>query len=52
MWRTFNCGIGFVLIVPDTAATAIGAELDRLELPHWRIGDVVAASGEERVRID
>ncbi|TXI49802.1 MAG: phosphoribosylformylglycinamidine cyclo-ligase [Lysobacter sp.] len=51
MWRTFNCGIGFVLIVPPTAVAAIGGELDRLELAHWRIGEVVAAGDGERVRI-
>ena len=51
MWRTFNCGIGFVLIVPQAATAAIGAELERLALPHWRIGEVVAAVDGERVRI-
>jgi phosphoribosylformylglycinamidine cyclo-ligase len=51
MWRTFNCGIGFVLIVPPAAASALEAELDRLELPHWRIGEVTAAGDGERVRI-
>ncbi len=51
MWRTFNCGIGFVLIVPPAATDAIGAELERLALPHWRIGEVVAAGDGERVRI-
>jgi phosphoribosylformylglycinamidine cyclo-ligase len=52
MWRTFNCGIGFVLIVPQAAVAAIGGELDRLALPHWTIGKVVTAAGEgERVRI-
>lgn len=51
MWRTFNCGIGFVLIVPQAAVADIGAELDALELPHWRIGEVTAAGDGERVRI-
>ncbi|MBP6216398.1 MAG: phosphoribosylformylglycinamidine cyclo-ligase [Luteimonas sp.] len=51
MWRTFNCGIGFVLIVEPQAAAAIAGELDRLQLDHWRIGDVVAAGDGERVRI-
>ena len=51
MWRTFNCGIGFVLIVPPSAVAAVGGELDRLALPHWRIGEVVAAGDGERVRI-
>jgi len=51
MWRTFNCGIGYVLLVAADTATAIGAELDALGLPHWPIGEVVAAGGENRVRI-
>ena len=51
MWRTFNCGIGFVLIVAHAAATAIGAALDGAGLAHWPIGRVVVTTSEERVRI-
>ncbi len=52
MWRTFNCGIGFVLVVAPSAVAAIEADLDRLALAHWRIGGVVAAAGDRpRVRI-
>jgi phosphoribosylformylglycinamidine cyclo-ligase len=52
MWRTFNCGVGFVLVVPATAAAAVESDLDRLALSHRRIGAVVAANGGgERVRI-
>ncbi|MEG3191791.1 phosphoribosylformylglycinamidine cyclo-ligase [Lysobacter sp. D1-1-M9] len=51
MWRTFNCGIGFVLVVAQAQATAIEAELGRLDLAHWRIGEVVASDRAERVRI-
>src|SRR5690606_41895350 len=50
MWRTFNCGIGFVLVVATDAASTVGSELDRLGLAHRPIGRVVAADGE-RVRI-
>jgi len=52
MWRTFNCGIGFVLMVAPESAAAVAADLERLGLAHWRIGEVVAASGDgERLRI-
>ena len=52
MWRTFNCGIGFVLVVAADAVAAVDRELDRLGLAHWRIGDVVAArDADARVRI-
>jgi phosphoribosylformylglycinamidine cyclo-ligase len=52
MWRTFNCGIGFVLFAPPAAVSALEGELDRLALPHWRIGGVTRHEHEERVRID
>ena len=52
MWRTFNCGIGYVLMVSPDAVAAIGADLDRMGLAHWQIGQVVPASGEgERLHI-
>ena len=50
MWRTFNCGIGFVLAVDAASAAGVEAALDQHGLPHWRIGQV-AAAGAERVRI-
>src|SRR3546814_14549004 len=52
MWRTFNCGIGFVLVVPAAAAAAVESDLDRLALSHRRTGAVVKATGGDRVRID
>ncbi|KAF1720677.1 phosphoribosylformylglycinamidine cyclo-ligase [Pseudoxanthomonas wuyuanensis] len=51
MWRTFNCGIGFVLIVAAEQVAAAESDLVRLGLSHWRIGEVVKAGGAERVRI-
>jgi len=51
MLRTFNCGIGYALIVRrDQAGHAIDA-LEGLGLPAWTIGTVEAARGDERVRI-
>src|SRR5688572_21236702 len=51
MWRTFNCGIGFVLVAAADGAGALETALDGLGLAHRRIGAVVAASTGERVRI-
>ncbi|KAF1711418.1 phosphoribosylformylglycinamidine cyclo-ligase [Pseudoxanthomonas kalamensis DSM 18571] len=51
MWRTFNCGIGFVLVADASHIAAIEVELERLALPHWRIGQVVPSTTGERVRI-
>ncbi|HUD40445.1 MAG TPA: phosphoribosylformylglycinamidine cyclo-ligase [Dokdonella sp.] len=51
MWRTFNCGIGYVLIVPRSQAGATVDALETLGLPAVTIGEIVAAGGDERVRI-
>jgi len=45
MWRTFNMGVGMVVIVPpDVPAIAAAAGI-----PVWRIGEVVPQSGTRRV---
>ncbi|MDB6164689.1 MAG: phosphoribosylformylglycinamidine cyclo-ligase [Xanthomonadaceae bacterium] len=51
MWRTFNCGVGFVLVVAPSDVAAVDADLDRLGLSHRQIGYVAAAVGDNRVRI-
>ena len=51
MWRTFNCGIGFVLMVAPGDAVGISTDLDRLGLAHWQIGKVVKAGDAERLKI-
>ena len=52
MWRTFNCGVGFVFVVPTAAADAVTADLNRMDLAPRTIGRVVEAAGDaERVRI-
>jgi phosphoribosylformylglycinamidine cyclo-ligase len=50
MWRTFNCGLGFVLVVAADAVAGVDAALDGLGLAHWTVGRVGPARGE-RVRI-
>ena len=51
MWRTFNCGIGYTVIVARAAADTTIAALARLGLAAWSIGEVVATADAERVRI-
>jgi len=51
MWRTFNCGIGFTVILPHAAVAAASALLVRHGLASSVIGKVVPAAGGERVRI-
>ncbi|WP_235429893.1 phosphoribosylformylglycinamidine cyclo-ligase [Xanthomonas sp. GPE 39] len=51
MWRTFNCGIGFVLVAAPDQVAALERSLDGHGLAHWQIGAVVAANGDARVHI-
>ncbi len=51
MWRTFNCGIGYTLIVPREAAGASIAALGEFGLPAWTIGEVEPARSDARVHI-
>ena len=51
MWRTFNCGIGFTVILDRNDVAAASAELAKTGLQSWIVGEVVAASGDARVRI-
>ncbi len=45
MWRTFNMGVGMVVIVPPDVPTIASAA----GIPVWRIGEVVPQSGTRRV---
>jgi phosphoribosylformylglycinamidine cyclo-ligase len=51
MWRTFNCGIGYTVIVAQAQSASTIAALKALGLDAVAIGEVVAASGDERVHI-
>jgi len=52
MWRTFNCGIGFTVIVPRDGVAAVSALLATHGLASSVIGAIVpAVDGAERVQI-
>ncbi len=52
MWRTFNCGIGFVVVAAPGEAAAMQALLHEAGLGNRLIGEVRAtAPGADRVRI-
>jgi phosphoribosylformylglycinamidine cyclo-ligase len=51
MWRTFNCGIGFTILLPRDAVSAASALLAKHGLASSVIGEVVKAQGDERVHI-
>ncbi|HEV2620549.1 MAG TPA: phosphoribosylformylglycinamidine cyclo-ligase [Frateuria sp.] len=51
MWRTFNCGVGFTVILPGGAVDGAAALLAKHGLASRVIGEVVKAHGDERVHI-
>ena len=51
MWRTFNCGIGYTLIIARDQVAATLQRLAGLGLAAWTIGEIVPARGDERVHI-
>lgn len=44
MMKTFNCGVGFVLAVPEASVEAVLAALGEAGQKPWRLGEIVAAS--------
>ena len=51
MWRTFNCGVGFTVILPKDAVSATSSLLQKHGLVSSIIGEVITAQGDERVQI-
>jgi phosphoribosylformylglycinamidine cyclo-ligase len=51
MWRTFNCGVGFTLLLDAQDVAMAKRLLAGHGLATREIGQVVVASGDERVRI-
>ena len=50
MYRTFNCGIGMVAVVPEDEADIIVQTLNDSGTVAWRLGQIEAASGAAAVR--
>ena len=51
MWRTFNCGIGFTVILAPGDMAGVQAALAQSGLASRPIGEVVEATGDKRVHI-
>jgi phosphoribosylformylglycinamidine cyclo-ligase len=49
MWRTFNCGVGMVAVVPADRADDAVAHLEARGVPAWLVGHVVDGTGVELV---
>ena len=47
MWRTFNCGVGMLVVLPDDQAAAAIEVLTDRGVDSWVAGSVVAGSGVE-----
>ena len=50
MYRTFNCGIGMVAVVPGSAADTVVKTLTDNGTSAWRLGRIEACSGAAAVR--
>ncbi len=50
MFRVFNMGIGLILVVPDSQAEAVIARAGELGDQAYRIGKIVASTGNAEVR--
>lgn len=47
MFRTFNCGVGLIVVLPEDKADAAVALLNAEGEQAWVLGDVVARQGDE-----
>jgi phosphoribosylaminoimidazole (AIR) synthetase len=49
MFRTFNMGVGMVVITDEAGAEAVHASAASANLRSWRLGRIVRGSGQVRI---
>ena len=52
MYRTFNCGVGLVIVVDDADTEQAVNILKQHGENAWVIGDIASKDGEEQVEIN
>ncbi|MBZ2188303.1 phosphoribosylformylglycinamidine cyclo-ligase [Alcanivorax sp. JB21] len=52
MYRTFNCGVGMVMVVPESAVDQTLALLESSGEKAWLLGDIVSHDGDTDVVIE
>jgi phosphoribosylformylglycinamidine cyclo-ligase len=52
MYRTFNCGVGMVIALPEEAVEPAIALLTAAGEKAWKIGKLTASSDEQQVVIN
>lgn len=52
MYRTFNCGVGMVMVVPESAVDQTLALLESSGEKAWLMGDIISHDGETDVVIE
>jgi phosphoribosylformylglycinamidine cyclo-ligase len=49
MYRTFNMGVGMVVITDEAGAEAVAAAAASVHLGSWRLGRIVRGAGQVRI---
>ena len=49
MWRVFNCGIGFALVIPRRRLDAALAHLRKSRIRPWVLGEVTRGAQDVRL---
>jgi phosphoribosylformylglycinamidine cyclo-ligase len=49
MYRTFNMGVGMVVITDEAGAKAVQASAESAHIGNWRLGRIVRGAGQVRI---